>query len=83
MCFEFYNHYFIPWQKMSPRAHECVHWPRRCFIVDANTLKPAVCAIIYLNAIIVKKWAVKIKKIVNLKKTVWIKVNKNGSYLHG
>lgn len=81
MCFEFYNHYFIPWQKMSPWVHECAYGPKRFFIVPANTLQPAVCAVTQWNAIIVKKRTIKEKG--NLKKTVSRKVNKKGSYLHG
>lgn len=34
-------------------------WPKRFFIVPASTLKPAVCAVIHLNAIILKKRPIK------------------------
>lgn len=64
---------------VSKSTWMCV-WPRRFFIVPASTLQPAVCAVIHLNAIILKKWTIKKG---NLKKTVSRKVNKNGSYLHG
>lgn len=58
MCFEFYNITSYPGKRcLQEYMNVCI--TQEVLYCPCNTLQPAVCAVIHLNAIILKKWTIK------------------------